>query len=148
MGLPIKHIATGSSQLEIRSKVQEFLTGRQLSSLILPLSHEEWSMENSLDEVLIFGTYPQVLRSAKKEIQLKEIHNRYIQKDIVEILKVGHPDIFQNLVALLAHSSGQLVNYNQLVSSLKCFFKSVQVVDTHFLQLDSDSSFFCEHICK
>lgn len=119
LGYPIKHIATGSSQLEIKSKVQEFLTGRQLSSLILPLSHEEWSLEKSLEEVLIFGCYPQVLRSTRKELQLTEIYNNYVQKDIVEILKVSRPDVFQNLITFVAHQSGQLVNYTQLATDCK-----------------------------
>lgn len=119
LNLPLKHIATGSSQLEIKSKVQEFLTGRQLTSLILPLSHEEWEIDHSLDHVLIYGCYPQVVLSQKKEIQLTEIYNRYIQKDIVEILKVGHPDIFKQLLTLIAHHSGQLVNYNQLATDCK-----------------------------
>lgn len=119
LGLPIKYIATGSSQLEIKSKVQEFLTGRQLTSIVLPLSHQEWSMENSLEEVLVYGCYPQVLKSHRKEIQLNEIYNRYIQKDIIETLKIGKPDILQNLVSLLAHNSGQLVNYNQLAVDCK-----------------------------
>lgn len=119
LGLPIKYIATGSSQLEIKSKVQEFLTGRQLTSLILPLSHEEWIQKKFLDEILIYGAYPQVFFSNKKEIQLAEIYHHYIQKDIIEILRVGHPDVFQNLVTLIAHQSGQLVNYNQLATDCK-----------------------------
>jgi len=119
LNLPIKHIATGSSQLEIKSKVQEFLTGRQLESLILPLSHQEWRIENRLEETILYGCYPQVLKSTKKEIQLNEIYNNYINKDIIEILKIGQPDIFQSLITLLAHSSGQLVNYNQLAMDCK-----------------------------
>lgn len=39
--LNIKMIAAGSSQLEVKSKVQEYLTGRHLEALILPLSYEE-----------------------------------------------------------------------------------------------------------
>jgi predicted AAA+ superfamily ATPase len=119
LNLPIKHIATGSSQLELKSKVQEFLTGRQISPLILPLSHEEMALEKELEQVLIFGCYPQVFQSKRKQIQIKEIYDRYIQKDIVEILKVGHPDIMQKLLTLLAHSSGQLINYEQLSSDCK-----------------------------
>lgn len=119
LGLPIKFIATGSSQLEIKSKVQEFLTGRQLTSLILPLSHEEWALEKSFDEVLLFGSYPQIIRAKNKEIQLAEIFNRYIQKDIIEILKIRQPDVFKQLVILIAHSSGQLVNINQFALDCK-----------------------------
>lgn len=119
LGLPIKHIATGSSQLEMRSKVQEFLTGRQLSSLVLPLSHEEWANGHQLNDLLTYGCYPQVVLSNRKELQLREIYNRYIEKDIVEILKVGQPDVFQTLITLIAHSSGQLVNHNQLAADCK-----------------------------
>jgi len=114
LGLPIKHIATGSSQLEIKSKVQEFLTGRQLSSTILPMSHQEWGLEKELEDVLVFGCYPQVLKSKKRELELQEIFRQYIQKDIVEILRVGHADVLQKLIGLLAHSSGQLFNLQQL----------------------------------
>lgn len=128
LGLPLKHIATGSSQLEIRSKVQEFLTGRQLSSLILPLSHEEHPWEKFLNEVLIYGCYPQVFQSEKKEIQLREIYDRYIHKDIIEILKVGQPDVFQTLVTQIAHSSGKLVNYQQLATDCKV---SVTMIHNH-----------------
>ncbi|OGO91636.1 MAG: ATPase [Coxiella sp. RIFCSPHIGHO2_12_FULL_44_14] len=119
LGLPIKHIATGSSQLEIKSKVQEFLTGRQLTSLILPLSYQEWGGERPIQELLTYGSYPQVLLSENKIIQLTEIYTRYIQKDIIEILKMNQPDVLQNLLTLLAHSSGQLVNYNQLATDCK-----------------------------
>jgi uncharacterized protein len=117
LGLPIKHVATGSSQLEIRAKVQEFLTGRQMSSLVLPLSSEEW--HGDLEDQLLYGTYPQVVKSRQKELQLREIYNRYVEKDVIEILKVGQPDILQTLVTLIAHSSGQLINYNQLATDCK-----------------------------
>jgi uncharacterized protein len=116
LNLPIKLIATGSSQLEIKSKVQEHLTGRNLTSLILPFSYFEWIKLNKLEDVLVYGCYPQVLKSSRKEIQLREIYQRYIQKDIVEFLKVGSPDVFDTLATLIAHSSGQLVNYQQLAT--------------------------------
>jgi hypothetical protein len=128
LGLPIKLIATGSSQLEIKSKVQEHLTGRQLSSLILPLSHEEIPWKEAFEETAIFGSYPQVFCSKRKEIQLQEIYNRYIQKYIIEILKVGNPDIFQTLLTLIAHSSGQLVNYQRLSTDCRV---SVTMIQNH-----------------
>ncbi|MGE3954890.1 MAG: ATP-binding protein [Parachlamydiales bacterium] len=125
LALPIKLIATGSSQLEIRSHVQEFLTGRQLSSLILPLSYQERG-DYPLDQALIYGAYPQVVLSKKKEMQIGQIYERYIQKDIVEILKLGHPDIFQTLLGLLAHSSGQLVHQNQLAADCRVSTSMIQ----------------------
>ncbi len=110
--LPIKIIATGSSRLELKSKVQESLTGRQLESVILPLSIDE-GMVNWESRVL-FGSYPRILLSQHKEILVQQLFNDYIQKDIVNFLNIKNSDIIEKLLTLLAHSSGQLVNYSQL----------------------------------
>lgn len=112
--LPIKMIASGSSQLEIKSKVQEHLTGRQLESLILPLSCREIDFKHDYLSLLRYGSYPQVFLAEKKQIFLQELFNNYIQKDIIEFLQIGKPDILQQLLGLLAHSSGQLLNFQQL----------------------------------
>ena len=121
--LNIKMIATGSSQLEIRSKVQEYLTGRHLEALILPLSYEEIGAKpkefQDMDMgklQLVYGCYPAVIKSTEKALLLRQIYQDYITKDIIEILKVGKPDAMQKLITLIAHSSGQLVNYNQLAT--------------------------------
>jgi predicted AAA+ superfamily ATPase len=71
---PIKMIATGSSQLEIKSKVQEHLTGRQFSALILPLSFQEISGKQSLEECLLFGSYPQVVLGQHKALILQQLY--------------------------------------------------------------------------
>ena len=49
-----------------------------------------------------------------------------IAKDIIEILKVGKPDAMQKLVTLIAHSSGQLVNYNQLAADCQVSVPTLQ----------------------
>ena len=41
-------------------------------------------------------------------------HNDYIKKDIIEILKVGKPDILEKIIGLVGHSSGQIVNEHQI----------------------------------
>lgn len=110
--LNIKLIATGSSQLELKSKVQEFLTGRHLDVIVLPLSYSE--LEYMDHQQLIYGCYPAITKSMQKKILLRQIYDSYITKDIIEILRVGKPDAMQKMLTLIAHSSGQLVNYNQL----------------------------------
>jgi len=77
-------------------------------------------------EQLIYGSYPQVVLSKEKEIILKQLFQDYITKDIIEILKIGKPDIMQKLITLLAHSSGQLVNYNQLATDCKTSITTIQ----------------------
>jgi uncharacterized protein len=129
--LPIKMIATGSSQLEIRSEVQEHLTGRNITSLVLPLSMLEWEATTHLDNWLLFGAYPQIIDSSRKELLLAQIYQDYINKDIFEFLKLAKPDHFQKLLSLIAHSSGQLVNYNQLATDCQ---SSVSLIK-HYLDV-------------
>lgn len=122
--LDIKMIATGSSQLEMRSKVQEFLTGRHLETLVLPLSYQE--IGEVQESEIIFGCYPAVVLSTEKIMLLRQIYQDYIAKDIIEILKVSKPDTMQKLITLIAHSSGQLVNYNQLATDCQVTVSTIQ----------------------
>ncbi|OGV26211.1 MAG: ATPase [Legionellales bacterium RIFCSPHIGHO2_12_FULL_37_14] len=122
--LDIKMIATGSSQLEIKSKVQEFLTGRQIEALILPMSYQE--IEKLSYAELIYGCYPAIIKSTEKITILRQIYQDYITKDIIEILKVGKPDAMQRLVTLIAHSSGQIVNFNQLANDCLIAVTTIQ----------------------
>ncbi len=125
--LPIKLIASGSSQLEIKSATQEHLTGRHIEAVVLPLSQTELNDQKaSLTQSLIFGSYPQIVLSGQKEILLRQLYNDYINKDIIEILKVGKPDMMQNLVALTAHCAGQLVNYQQLAIDCRVTISTIQ----------------------
>jgi len=131
LNLPIKMIASGSSQLEIKSKVQEYLTGRHFSSLVLPLSFMEWEASSHLEEWLVYGTYPQIVDSNVKELLLAQLYQDYITKDIIETLQIGQPDIFQKLLGLIAHSSGQLVNYTQLAADCQISVGTVK----HYLSI-------------
>lgn len=63
-------IATGSSQLELKSKVQEYLTGRHIESLVLPLSYQEINKVDTAE--LIYGCYPAVVKSTEKSILLRQ----------------------------------------------------------------------------
>jgi predicted AAA+ superfamily ATPase len=122
--LDIKMIATGSSQLELRSKVQEYLTGRHLEALVLPLSYQE--IKDVSTNEIVYGCYPAIFKSTEKSILLRHIYQDYIAKDIIEILKISKPDAMQKLITLLAHSSGQLVNYNQLAADCMMSASTVQ----------------------
>jgi uncharacterized protein len=114
LGLPIKLIVSGSSQLEIKSKIQEYLTGRQIEALILPLSHQELPIPKHIEKNVLYGCYPQIVMQSMPRVLLSELYKNYINRDIIEFLKVGKPAVFEKLMVLIAHSSGQLLNYQQL----------------------------------
>lgn len=129
LNLDIKMMATGSSQLELKSKVQEFLTGRHLEVLVLPLSYQE--IGKIEESELIYGCYPAIVTSHEKAILLRQIYEDYVTKDIIEILKISKPDIMQKLITLIAHSSGQLVNYSRLAADCQVSIGTIQ----HYLSI-------------
>ncbi len=124
--LPIKMIASGSSQLEIKSKIQEHLTGRQIESVVLPLSSREIDFAKNWPSLLQYGSYPQVYLNENKMVFLQELFNSYVQKDIIEFLRVGKPEVVMQLLALLAHSSGQLLNFQQLAVDCRVNVETVR----------------------
>ena len=74
-------------------------------------------LEAGLGEYLSYGAYPEVLTTqnvSEKEIILKSILKTYIDKDIINQLKVENITGFNNLIKLLAGQVGQLVNSSEL----------------------------------
>lgn len=80
---------------------------------------------SNIEQLLLYGAYPQIIATPHKQLLLERIYQDYIHKDIIEFLKLAKPDSFQKCLSLLAHSSGQLVNYNQL--SADCQVNSTTV---------------------
>lgn len=129
--LPIKLMATGSAQLELKSKLQEYLTGRNIEILILPLSYKEIGNDLNVSREAIYGCYPQIVLEKEKTRLLAQLYNTYIKKDLIEILKIQNVDQFETLLSLIAHASGQLVNYQQLATDCKISVHKIQ----HFLSI-------------
>lgn len=141
--LPVKLILTGSSSLEIRSKIHESLTGRKRVFNLLPFSFLEILNCKNVElrnliisrkkifardhkEILrlffdysIFGGYPQAVLEQDDEEKiefLKEIFTSYIEKDIIGFLRVENESNFNKLVKLLAAQIGNLINVAELSS--------------------------------
>lgn len=137
--LPMKLIVTGSSSLEIKSKVQEALTGRkkvfhlnpfnlvELSKVFFPnntfnkIIINKNSFSKVLNEYLIYGGYPAV--SLESDINIKvqilsELFTSYIEKDIKSFLKVENNQAFRNLIKILASQIGNLMNKEEISNTL------------------------------
>lgn len=123
--LPIKIIASGSSQLEIKSKVQEHLTGRQIEFVILPLSYTE-TQQNPYS-LLTYGCYPGIVQAQNKNLLLEQLYTEYFEKDLIQFLRAKNPLVIQKLLSLIAHSSGHLVNYQQLATDSQVSAHDIKV---------------------
>lgn len=147
LGLNFKLIISGSSSLELKSKIFESLTGRKIVFHLYPFSFKEFlraksfvefeiaswedlifknrmyfiSLNKYLAEYLIYGGYPRVVLeqdlSKKKEL-LWEIYSSYLEKDVVNFLKIELADKFNNLVKVLSSQIGNLVNIYELTNTL------------------------------
>lgn len=76
-----------------------------------------------------WGGYPEVClqRNLKKrEVLLKEIIRTYIQKDIVDFLNVANISAFNNLISLLSHQVGNLLNKMEVCNTLDIHFKTLE----------------------
>ena len=78
-------------------------------------------LKTILNEYVSFGGYPEIVLTTSpedKRFLLKELISTYIQKDVAGFLRIANTAGFNNLLRLLISQSGNLVNKNELSSSL------------------------------
>lgn len=151
MQTPFKFIISGSGSIELKEKVHESLAGRKRMFELHTVSLKEfinyktgYKYEDRLDEYfrikkaeglallmeyLNFGGYPRVILEDTLKEKLKitdEIYSSYIEKDISYLLRVERIDAFGNLIRLLAGQIGNLVNINELSSTLGISVQTVK----------------------
>lgn len=86
-------------------------------------------LERRFLDYINWGGYPEVCLQGnfkKKETLLKEIIRTYIQKDIVDFLKVGNISAFNNLISLLSHQVGNLLNKVEVCNTLGIHFRTLE----------------------
>lgn len=75
------------------------------------------SLAVALDEFIVWGGYPRVVRAKSaedKRLVLKNIYNTYFLRDIKDILGLADDFRLSKLIKALAVQIGQLVEYNEL----------------------------------
>jgi len=82
-----------------------------------------------LNEYLIFGGYPAVIKARDNETKrviLKNIYDTYISKDVIEFLKITDAFKYRCVVRALATLIGSLLNYTELCSTCQTYYKEVK----------------------
>lgn len=152
----LKLVVTGSSAFYIDRKFKDSLAGRKKIFELYTLDFEEFlvfknqeklidelaeirrrgdyisPMRNAIqahfDEYLTYGGYPAVVTEDTEEGKrsvLHEIFSSYLKRDITES-GVQNPDKFYNLITILAHQSGSLLNINELANTLQISVTAVE----------------------
>lgn len=118
-------IATGSSSFELANKINEPLTGRNISFHLYPFSAEEiitdtsrLEFERLIDSYLIYGNYPGMygLAEPEKEQYIRSITRDYLFKDIFSLSDIRSPELLSSLLEAIALQLGNEVSYNELAS--------------------------------
>lgn len=130
----IQLLVTGSSALDLRSKINEPLTGRKIEYHLFPISTGELYAANGLittsemlETRLIYGSYPDVLfGSLPPEKALTELTESYLYKDILDLEGMRKPAVLQKLLVALALQIGSEVSYHELSKTVEVDSKTVE----------------------
>ncbi len=119
-------IATGSSSFDLANKIGEPLVGRKKTITLYPISlyelsksHTQHELKSLLEELMIYGSYPQVIVAGtqkEKRDTIKEITDSYLLRDVFTLEKIKSPKQLLDLVKLLAFQVGQPVSLNELAN--------------------------------
>ncbi len=161
----IQLIITGSSSFHIRNKTTESLAGRKIDYYMYPLTIQEYLYQNKtldtlesgyfqklfaddfkklyyhfdtayfINEFMIYGQYPDILNMPKDIVFLKNLADSVIFKDIMELHLIENRQLATNLLKLLAHQIGSLVNIAELSVSLKADQRTIK----RYIEIFEDS---------
>lgn len=147
----IKIIYSGSSQLEVKAKTKEHLVGRARTFTINRLSIDEYldfaapiTKKDALNQILLFGSYPAVAKeglSINKKLRIKDIYQSYVQKDLVDFIRLKDLDKYNKFLIRAAMQSGDLLNIHSISNSLGVSRNSIE----EYLNI-LEQTFICKRI--
>lgn len=144
----VKLIITGSSSLQIKNRASESLAGRKIDYFLYPLTFSEilyqkgvekelnfliwknlegegqqekfhhFDVRGILESLLVFGQYPAMIDRPNDEKYLLNLVDSVIFKDLLELRTIVNRPAALNLLRLLAHQIGSLVNKAELANRL------------------------------
>lgn len=125
----LRVVVTGSSALDLASKISEPLTGRVYGYHLYPIAQAEllgeltrFEVESTLEERLVYGSYPEVFSLAGHQAKvgyLRNLTDAYLYKDILEFGDIRNSAKIRDLLKLLAFQIGSQVSLTELASSLE-----------------------------
>ncbi len=100
----------------------------------------EFSIRSKFNRFILTGGYPQAALAEEVSsafLRLKELKQVYIERDIIQMLKIEKWQEFDRLMSALALMAGQLVNYDNLQSDISISFQTLKkflgVLDSTFM---------------
>lgn len=132
----LKIMVTGSSSFDLSDQVGEPLTGRKTTLTLFPVAELElakeqnpFDLKQTLEDRLIFGSYPEVITAASREAKIQtieEIVNSYLFKDVLALDKIKKSKTLVDLVKLLALQISSEVSIQELATQLGVNVRTVE----------------------
>jgi hypothetical protein len=124
----LKVIVTGSSSLDLASRISEPLTGRVWVYRLYPIAtHELTTLYNPVEldamteERLIYGSYPDlfsIVGDRQKCEYLENVSDAYLYRDLLEFGGIRNSGKIRDLLKLLAFQVGSQVSLSELGATL------------------------------
>lgn len=130
----VQLLVTGSSSFELQNRLSEPLTGRKFEYHLYPISTAEimqsqglLAVKQTLEQRLIFGSYPDILNHADdaKEL-LMNLAGSYLYKDLLSLESVRRPALLGKLLTAIALQVCSEVSYNELAQTVGTDNKTVE----------------------
>lgn len=130
----VQLLVTGSSSFDLQDKLNEPLTGRKYEYHLYPISTAELMASNgllgvkqTLEQRLVYGSYPDILNHADdaKEL-LMNLAGSYLYKDLLTLESVRRPVLLGKLLTALALQVCSEVSYNELAQTVGTDNKTIE----------------------
>lgn len=116
-----RFIILGSASPELLSQSSETLAGRIAYIEMHPLHWEEVKTDYSVEILWLKGGFPEFLMQKNAELSLEmrmQFIQTYIERELPLLGLSASPIVLKNLLRMVAHYQGQLLNYSDLARSL------------------------------
>jgi predicted AAA+ superfamily ATPase len=119
----VKFILSGSQNFLMNQQISQTLAGRVGVLTLLPFSLPELKKENLLkkgfEHAAFTGFYPRIYdKKIPPGLFYPSYLQTYVQRDVLQLIKVADISLFTKFIRLLAGRVGQLVNFSTLSSDV------------------------------
>ncbi|MCD6227779.1 ATP-binding protein, partial [Candidatus Micrarchaeota archaeon] len=117
----VQFILSGSSSLDVTAG-SESLAGRRIDIKLNPLTFNEYTLFRKfpyLNEYLETGFPEMLVKDVDVRSYLLSIINKVVNKDIPKMFNVKKPQLFDDMIKILAERNTQQIDYRDIASDLE-----------------------------
>lgn len=122
-------VMTGSSARKLKKGGANLLAGRAYVYHLYPLTHKELGDDFNLQQVLQWGSLPDVIHSENDEDRSEFLHayaHTYLKEEIWDEQVVKNLDPFRRFLEVAAQCNGKIINYSNIARDVGVSDKTIR----------------------